>query len=160
MLLSEKPPPWLGIIAKSSLVSERVREESSCEVKIACFCNKVLSSSSLTYTLGFSRDGVRDNLTHCVHLKRELELLLGFDSIPSIWRCVVYLCLCYVLILFVSGGWYSSCSDTRLLFTRHKFYFFKICNNFHIHEVIIYKIAFSLECVSIRKKIISPLLVL
>ena len=88
------------------------------------------------------------------------SVMVSNDSIPSMRRCVVYLCLCYVLILFVSGGWYSSCSDTRLLFTRHKFYCFKICNNFHIHEVIIYKIVFSLECVSIRKKIISPLLVL
>ena len=26
---------------------------------------------------------------------------------------------CYVLVWFVSGGWYSSCSDTRSLFTRH-----------------------------------------
>ena len=23
------------------------------------------------------------------------------------------------LVLFVGGGWYSSCSDTRSLFTRH-----------------------------------------
>ena len=34
-------------------------------------------------------------------------------------RCVNYVWLCYVLVLFVSGGWYSSCSDTRSLFTRH-----------------------------------------
>ena len=57
--------------------------ESLCEVKIECCCNKILSYSPLTYTLGFSRGGVRDNLTHCVHLKRELELLLEFDSFPS-----------------------------------------------------------------------------
>ena len=88
-------------------------------VKIACFCNKILSSSTLTYTLGFSRDGVKNNLTHCVHLKRELELLLGFDSFPWLWRCVVYVCLCYVLVLFVSDGWYSNYSDTRSLFTWH-----------------------------------------
>ena len=52
-------------------------------MKIACCCNKILSSSPLTYTLGFSYGGVRDNLTHYVHLKRELEPLLGFDSLPS-----------------------------------------------------------------------------
>ena len=51
-------------------------------MRIACFCNKILSSSPLTYTLGFSRGGVRDTLTHCMHLKGELELLLGFDSLP------------------------------------------------------------------------------
>ena len=38
-LLSEEPSPWLGILAKSSLVSECV-ERALCEVKIACFCNK------------------------------------------------------------------------------------------------------------------------
>ena len=52
-------------------------------MKIACFCNKISSSSPLTYTLGFSYGRVRDYLTHCVHLKRELKLLLGFDSLPS-----------------------------------------------------------------------------
>ena len=31
----------------------------------------------------------------------------------------MYVCLCYVLVLFVNGGWYPSCGDTRLLFTRH-----------------------------------------
>ena len=46
-------------------------------------------------------------LTYCMHLKRGLELLLVFDSLPSLWRCVVYVCLCYVLVLFVSAGWYS-----------------------------------------------------
>ena len=64
---------------------------------------------------------MRDNLIHCVHLKRELELLLGFDSLPSMWRCVVYVCLCYVLVLFVSGGWYSNCNDTQSLITRQGF---------------------------------------
>ena len=34
-------------------------------------------------------------------------------------RYVVYVCLCYVLVLFFSGGWYSSCNDTRSLFTGH-----------------------------------------
>ena len=37
-LLSEEPSSWLGILAKSSLVSEC--GESLCEVKIACLCNK------------------------------------------------------------------------------------------------------------------------
>ena len=31
----------------------------------------------------------------------------------------MYVCLCYVLVLFVSGGWDSSYSDTRSLFTQH-----------------------------------------
>ena len=97
---------------------EGVCRETLCEVKIACFCNKILSYSPLTHTLGFSRGEVRDNLTHCVHLKGELELLLGFDSLLSTWRCIVYVCLCYVIVLFVSGGWYSSYSDTQSLFTR------------------------------------------
>ena len=47
------------------------------------FCNDILSSSALIYTLGFSRGRMRDNLTHYVHLKKELELILGFDSLPS-----------------------------------------------------------------------------
>ena len=47
------------------------------------FLQQILSSSSLSYTLGFSRGGVRDSLTHCVHLKRELKLLQGFDSLSS-----------------------------------------------------------------------------
>ena len=37
-------------------------------------------------------------------------------------RRVEVCCLCvtyYVLVLFVSGGWYLSCSDTQSLFTRH-----------------------------------------
>ena len=33
-------------------------------------------------------------------------------------RCVVYVGHCYVLVLFVSGGRYSSYSDTQSLFTR------------------------------------------
>ena len=35
------------------------------------------------YTLGFIHGGMRDNLIYCVYLKRELELLQGFDSLPS-----------------------------------------------------------------------------
>ena len=62
MFLNKEPPPWLGILAKSSLVSV-------CELKIAWCCNKILSSPPLTYTFGFSRGGLRDDLTHCVHLK-------------------------------------------------------------------------------------------
>ena len=34
------------------------------------------------------------------------------------WRYVVYVCFCYVLV-FVSGGWYLSCSNTRSIFTQH-----------------------------------------
>ena len=34
------------------------------------------------------------------------------------WRCVVYVCFWHVLVVFVSGGWYSSYSNTQSLFTR------------------------------------------
>ena len=79
---------------------------------------------------------MRDNLIHYVHLKRELKLLLGFNSHPShltrMWRCVVYVYICYVLVLFVNGGWYSSCSDTRSLFTWQ-------CElKFHLHAILHY----------------------
>jgi hypothetical protein len=67
-------------------------------VKIACCYNKILSSSSLTYTLGFSRGGVRDNLTHYVLLKRKLELSLEFDSFPPM--C----CICVHLLCFSFSG--------------------------------------------------------
>ena len=30
----------------------------------------------------------------------------------------MYVCLCYVLVLVISGGWYSSCNNTRSLFTQ------------------------------------------
>ena len=80
-----------------------------------------MSSFPLTYILGFSCGGVIDNLSHCVHLKRELELLLGFESLPSLCKCVVLcMCLCYVLVLLVNDGWYSRCSNTRSLFTRQQ----------------------------------------
>ena len=118
MLLSEEPPPWLGILAKSSLVSECV-ERACVRWRFHVIVIKTVRLFPLTNTLGFSRGGARDNLTHCVHLKRKLELFLEFDSLPSMWMCVVYVYLFYVLILFVKGGWYSSCSDTRLRFTRH-----------------------------------------
>ena len=88
---------------------EWVCGECLCEVKIACFCNKSWVLLPLLYTLGFSHDGVRDNLTHYMHLKRELELLQGFESLLSLWRCIVYVCFCHVLVVFVNGGWYSSC---------------------------------------------------
>ena len=42
-----------------------------------------MSSFSIAYILGFSRGGVRDNLTYCVHLKRELKFSIGFDFLPS-----------------------------------------------------------------------------
>ena len=57
--------------------------ESLCEVKITGFCNKILNFSSIPCTLGFSHGGVRDNMTHCMHLKRELQLLLWLDYLPS-----------------------------------------------------------------------------
>ena len=42
-----------------------------------------MSSSPPTYTLELCCGGVRDNLTHYVYLKRDLELLQGFDFLPS-----------------------------------------------------------------------------
>ena len=48
------------------------------------FLQKISSYSPLSYTLGFSRGGVRDSLTYCVYLKRELELLQRFDSLTSL----------------------------------------------------------------------------
>ena len=36
----------------------------------------------------------------------------------GMWRCVSYVCFCHVLVVFVSGGWYLSYTDTRSLFTR------------------------------------------
>ena len=84
------------------------------------FLQYILSTTPLSYTLGFSCGGVRDNFTHYVHLKRELKVLRGFDFLLSLLRCVVYVRLCYILVLFVSGGWYSSCSDTRSLFTQQR----------------------------------------
>ena len=42
-----------------------------------------MSSSHPTYTLGFSHGGMRDSLTHFVHLKRDLKLLWVFDSLTS-----------------------------------------------------------------------------
>ena len=93
MLLSEEPPSWLGILARSSLVSECVES--------ACFCNRILSSHPLTYTLAFSRGRVRDNLTHCVHLRKELELLQRFDSLPSHLARIVEVCyVCVPLLCF------------------------------------------------------------
>ena len=71
-------------------------------MKIACFCNKTLNSSPLTYTLEFSRDELRDNLTHYMHLKRELELLLGFDSSFSVEVC----CVCMPLLCFSVICWW------------------------------------------------------
>ena len=34
------------------------------------------------------------------------------------WKCVVYVCFHYVLVLFVDGSWYTSYSDTQLLFIQ------------------------------------------
>ena len=107
--------PWLGILVKSSLVSECVQR--ACVRWRLQFLQWILSSSPLTYTLEFSCGGLGDNLTHCVDLKKKLELLQRFEFLPSLWRCVMYVCLYYAFVLFVSVGWYSSCSDTWSLFT-------------------------------------------
>ena len=53
-------------------------------------CNKILSSSPLIYTLEFYPGGVRDNLTHCVHLKREVEHF-------SCCRGVLYMCVFFFM---------------------------------------------------------------
>ena len=79
-------PKWgasslAGILAKSSIVSWCV-ERACVRWRLHVFAIN-LEFSPLTYTLGFSHSGVRDNLTHYVHLKRELELLQEFDSLPS-----------------------------------------------------------------------------
>ena len=61
---------------------------------------------------------MKDSLTYYVYLKKE-ELLQGFDyfffHVKVYFLCMTY----YVLVLFVGGGWYTSCSDTRSLFTQH-----------------------------------------
>ena len=116
-LLSEEPLPWLGILAKLSLMSECV-ERACVRWRLHVFVIN-LETSPLTYTLQFSRGGVRDNLIHCMHLKRKLERLQGFDFLSSLSRCVVYVWLCYVLVLFGSGSWYPSCSNTQSIFIRH-----------------------------------------
>lgn len=36
----------------------------------------------------------------------------------GMWKCVVYVCFHYVLVLFVDGSWYTSYSDTQLLFIQ------------------------------------------
>ena len=52
---------------------------------------------------------------------RGRSLLLGLAFLPSVEVC--YLCVtCYALMLFINGGWYSSCNGTQLLFTRHHDY--------------------------------------
>ena len=80
MLLSEEPPSWLGILAKSCLVSECM-ERACVRWRLHVFAINLEFFSP--YTLGFSCGGVRDNLTHYVYLERELEFLQGFDSLPS-----------------------------------------------------------------------------
>ena len=43
-----------------------------------------------------------------------MSVLLSSFSVEVYFLCVT----CYVLVCCVSGGWYSSCSDIRSLFTR------------------------------------------
>ena len=85
-LLNEDPPPWLGILANQALWPSVWKEVVWGEDCI--FLQRILSFSPLTYTLGFSHGGVRDNLTHYVHLKRELELLIVFDFLPYPWHTI------------------------------------------------------------------------
>lgn len=118
MLLGEEPLHWLGILAKSALCMS-VWRELCVRWRLHVVVIKYWVPSPLPYTLGLSRDGVWDNLTHCVHLRRGSELSSGFVSLPSMWRCVMYVFLCYVLILFLSDGWYSSCNNTWSLLTWH-----------------------------------------
>ena len=42
--------------------------------------------SPISYTLGFFSGGVRDNLTYCVHLKKELEFLQGLSNFLLTWQ--------------------------------------------------------------------------
>ena len=62
-----------------------------------------MSYSSISYTLGFSCGRVRASLTYSAHLKRELELLQGCDSLLSLSRCVAYMSLamfwCCLLVM-------------------------------------------------------------
>ena len=111
LLLSQEPPPWLGILAKSSLLSECVNKVC---VRWRLHVLVIYLEFFSPYTLGFSRGGMRDILSHCVHLKRKLELLHGFDSLPSLWKFVFYVCLCNVLVLFISGVWATITSTLQL----------------------------------------------
>ena len=78
----------------------------------------ILRASSFIYIVGFSHGGVRDSLTHCMHLKGKTNLTIFLLHVEVCCLCVFLLCL----ILFDSDGWYSSCSDTRSLFTRQTIY--------------------------------------
>ena len=55
--------PWLGILTKSSLSSECVKR-ACVRWKLHVFAIN-MSSSAFTYTLGFSRGGVRNNDSLC-----------------------------------------------------------------------------------------------
>ena len=44
-----------------------------------------------------------------------IDDVIIFSKTPQYFLCDIF----YVLVWFVNGGWYSSCSDIRSLFTRH-----------------------------------------
>jgi hypothetical protein len=54
-----------------------------------------------------------------LHHGRIQKCNLGENN-SGLWRCIGYVCIFYALSLFVSGGWYSSYSDTWSLFTWHR----------------------------------------
>ena len=116
-LLNEEPPPWLGILAKSSLVSECV-ERACVRCRLHVFGINLEFFSPLC-TLRLSRNGVRDSLTYCVHLKRDQSSyecwILFLLCRDVLFMCDFAMFQCCLLL----GGWYTSCSDTRLLFTQH-----------------------------------------
>ena len=95
---------WLGILAKSSLV--RVWRLYVVIIKYWLLLPllTLLDSPVMEWEITW--------LIVCIWRENE-------SSCQGLWSCVVYVCLCYVLVLVVNGGWYSSCSDTRLLFIRH-----------------------------------------
>ena len=68
-LLSEKPPLWIGISVKSSLVSECV--EKACMKRRLHVCAINVEFSLISYIFGFSHDGTRHCLTYYIHLKRK-----------------------------------------------------------------------------------------
>ena len=69
-----------SIIMQGSTRCRVISDRVSLQLK---YQPKILSSSPPTYSFEFSSGIVRHNLTHYVHLKRELELLQEFDSLPS-----------------------------------------------------------------------------
>ena len=92
--------------------------ESLCEVKIACFCNKfwvllpfltLLDSPVVEWEIAW--------LIMCIW--KEIQSSCKGLILFLLYRGVLLMCDLLCSVLYVSGGWYSSCSDTRSLFTQH-----------------------------------------